>query len=146
METGIYSDYEPGREAPRVKKSARVATGEGAPPNTSGSSEKVELGLEQPGATVRVRVVKACPNPRLADCLVLEGEQEGQRILVDVRKSAVFYPGVELEAVRARGDSKYAWEYRGPLPRWRGDRCMGSPCRGRQAGAVRGQRGIHVVG
>jgi hypothetical protein len=94
---------------------------------------------------IKVRVVKACPNPRLADCLVLEGEQEGTRILVDVRKSAVFYPGVEIEVSRPRGDSKFQWAYTGPLPRWRGDRCMGSPYRGRQAGAVRGQRGIHVV-
>jgi hypothetical protein len=94
---------------------------------------------------IKVRVVKACPNPRLADCLVLEGEQEGTRILVDVRKSAVFYPGVEFEATRPRGDSKYVWEYRGPLPRWRGDRHVGSLYRGRQRGQ-HGQRGIQVVG
>jgi hypothetical protein len=118
--------------------------------------EKIEKVVQKPktgraGLTcdergrIKVRVVKACPNPRLADCLVLEGEQEGTRILVDVRKSAVFYPGVEIEASRARGDSKYAWEYRGLLPRWRGDRCMGSPYRGRRVGAMRGQRGIQVV-
>jgi hypothetical protein len=95
---------------------------------------------------IKVRVVKACRNPRLADCLVLEGEQEGQRILVDVRKSAVFHPGFEFEAVRPRGDSRYVWEYRGPLPRWRGDQHLESPYRVRQAGAVRGQRGIHIVG
>ena len=65
MEKAIYSDYEPGREPQRVKKSARVTTGEGAPPNTSGSSEKVDFGLEQSGATVRVRVVKACPTQGL---------------------------------------------------------------------------------
>jgi hypothetical protein len=145
METTIYSDYEPGREAQRVKKSVRVATGDGASANTSGSSEKVDLGLEQSGVTVRVRVVKACPNPRLAQCAPLEGELKDQRILVDVRQSALFYPGFEFEAVRPRGDSKYAWEYRGPLPRWRGDRSMGSPYRGRQRGQ-RGQRGIQVVG
>jgi hypothetical protein len=95
---------------------------------------------------IKVRVVKACPNPRLADCLVLEGEQEGTRILVDVRKSALFHPGMEFEATRPRGDSKYVWEYRGPLPRWRGDRCMGSPYRSRSTSRLRGQRGISVVG
>jgi len=96
---------------------------------------------------IRVRVVRSCRNPRLADCLVLEGEREGQRILVDVRKSALFYPGMTLEAVRPRGDSRHAWEYRGPLPRWRGDRCLGAP-RGKAAGqaTVRGQRGIRIVG
>jgi hypothetical protein len=100
---------------------------------------------------IKVRVVKACPNPRLADCLVLEGEQEGKRILVDVRRSAVFYPGVEFEAVRPRGDSKYVWEYRGPLPRWRGDphlEGVRAAPRGRVVGqaATRGIRGIRVIG
>jgi len=121
METAIYSDYEPGREPQRVKKSARVATGEGAPPNTSGSSEKVDLGLEQPGATVRVRVVKACPNPRLAVCEVAsEGERKGSRILVDVRKNALFLGGMEFEVERSAGTSRFDWEYRGRLPRLRG--------------------------
>jgi hypothetical protein len=94
---------------------------------------------------IKVRVVKACPNPRLADCLVLEGEQEGQRILVDVRKSAVFYPGFEFEAVRPRGDSRFEWHYTGPLPRFRGDRHLGAP-RGRMAGQAATARGIRLIG
>jgi hypothetical protein len=121
METAIYSDYEPGREPQRVKKSARVTTGEGGPPNTSGSSEKVDLGLEQPGATVRVRVVKACPNPRLAVCEVAsEGERKGSRILVDVRKSALFIPGMTFEVERAPVGNRFDWLYTGQLPRFRG--------------------------
>ena len=69
---------------------------------------------------IKVRVVKACRNPRLADCLVLEGEQEGKRILVDVRRSALFIPGMVFEAVRPRGDSRFSWHYTGALPRFRG--------------------------
>jgi hypothetical protein len=95
---------------------------------------------------IQVRVIKVCPNPRLAECLVLEGEQEGERILVDVRRSAVFMSGMTIEATRPRGDSRHAWEYRGPLPRWRGDRHLGAPHTAAGRSAVRGIRGIQVVG
>jgi hypothetical protein len=106
---------------------------------------RAELTCDERGV-VRVKVTRLLRNPRLAECTALEGEQEGKRILVDVRRCSLFHPGMEIEAHRARGGGRFAWEYRGPLPRWRGDRHLGAPQRFGGPQAVRGiRRGDQTV-
>jgi hypothetical protein len=116
----IYDEHEldpferAAREAKKEKKakSELVAAPEQkvvAPPVPSG-----------PGV-VAVRVVKVAPNPRVAICEVISGEgKEGAKLAVDVRRNALFRPGMEFEAERPPMSSRFEWEYRGKLPRFRG--------------------------
>jgi hypothetical protein len=120
MEQGvtIYDELTPEERAARDAKNKRKSKPEQvaalehkalAPPVPSGSGVMV------------VRVVKVCPNPRLAVCEVLSGAgKEGATLVVDVRKNHLFVPRMEMEIERAPGSSRFEWEYRGKLPRLRG--------------------------
>jgi hypothetical protein len=120
MEPGvtIYDELDPFERATRDSKNKKKPKPEpGAVVEQKALAPPVPSG---PGVLV-VRVVKVCPNPRLAICEVISGAgKEGAKLAVDVRKNHLFVPRMEMEIERAPGSSRFDWEYKGKLPRLRG--------------------------
>jgi hypothetical protein len=121
METTIYSDYEPG-ESKRVKKSVRVAAGEGgAAEGSSSKGNEGAFGFEL-GETVKVLVDTRQPrNPRMIYCTLSAPDGVEHRILVKVGRKGNFRPRMELEVrVPAADQQSEPWPYSGRMPRHRG--------------------------
>jgi hypothetical protein len=123
-ETEIVSDAPIGRLKHKAAKKATVP--ESAHPAVVVGTDGEPVVRRQPdeekepieGESVKLKVLRVCPNPRLIWCVYQDDGLE-RRVLVRVGRNKNFTPRMELQAVRGARASE-PWLYQGRLPRLRG--------------------------